>query len=306
MPVTAALLPDLPALLVIADECHFGRAAERLNVSQPRISQVVRRIEDIVGYQIFARRPRVRLTPAGELLIKAARHALDELDLGITRAGDAAAGRRGTVRLGYAPVAMMTALPRLIKSFHERNPLVDLQLLTTYSANLWTAFEARKCDLIVSRERRELPGIKNHLFARDGLVVAVPEGDPAANRGKVSIASLASRDFIAGDEAIAPQWHQLVTSMCRSAGFEPKVTQRINDWGATLALVASGLGIAIVSSTLSQVRFPGVEFVPLREGGEVGSFWIACHEKAGSPVVKLLLTELLSVAGPSTHSNRPK
>src|SRR5438105_7745375 len=103
-----SLLPELPALLVIAEECHFGRAAERLNVSQSRVSQIVRRVEDIVGYPIFVRRPQVRLTEAGELLTKGARVALSELDLAIARAGSAAAGRSGKVRLGYAPVAMLT------------------------------------------------------------------------------------------------------------------------------------------------------------------------------------------------------
>ena len=108
MSVPAALLPELPALLVIAEELHFGRAAARLNVSQPRVSHIVRRMEDVLGYEIFQRRPRVRLTPAGELLTKAARQALSEFQVGLSRAKDVAAGRRGTVRLGFAPVAMLT------------------------------------------------------------------------------------------------------------------------------------------------------------------------------------------------------
>src|SRR5215831_13565932 len=124
MSVPPSLLPELPALLVIAEECHFGRAAKRLNVSQPRVSQIVRRMEDLLGYQIFYRRPQVQLTAAGTLLTNAARHAIDEFDVALARAQDTAAGRRGTVRLGFAPVSMLTKLPRILKSFHEQNPLV--------------------------------------------------------------------------------------------------------------------------------------------------------------------------------------
>ena len=292
MSLPPLLLPELPALLIIAGECHFGRAAERLNVSQPRVSQVVRRVEDIVGYRIFERRPQVKLTAAGELLVKAARQALSELGVGLARAGNAAVGRRGTVRLGYAPVSMMTRLPHLLKSFHERNPLIDLSLQTTYSASLWNEFDEGRFDLIVSREARDRPGVHNHLFMRDSLVAVVPDGDPAAAAASISIAALRGRDFVTSDEGIAPQWHQMVASICRTAGFEPRVTQRANDWGATLALVASGLGVSIVSSVLAQLRFPGIKFVPIEEGIGVGAFWIAARKIAADPAVTLLLSEL--------------
>jgi DNA-binding transcriptional LysR family regulator len=294
MTLPSSLLPELPPLLTIAEECHFGRAAERLNVSQPRISQLVRRVEDIVGYQIFFRRPQIRLTPAGELLVKAARHALGELDIALARAEDAAAGRRGTVRLGYAPVSIMTRLPRILKSFHERYPLVQLQLHTTQSTNLWAGFEAGQYDLIISREARDRVGVRNHLFDRDSLIAVLPEGDPAALEAELPIAALAKRTFITSDEFIAPQWHRMIASLCRSSGFEPKITQRTNDWGSMLALVASGLGVAIVSSTLAKVRFPGVEFVALKEGAGLGSFWLASRTSVADSAVTLLLSALVS------------
>lgn len=288
-----SLLPDLPILLVIAEECHFGRAAERLNITPSRVSQIVRRIEDIVGYQIFVRRPQVRLTKAGELLTRASRAALNELDLAMARAGDAAAGRVGTVRLGYAPVAMLTRLPALLKSFRGKNPRIELQLHTTYSAGLWAGLEAGEFDLIVSREARVRPGIRTHLFARDDLVAVLPEGDPDAGAARLSLASLRDRPFVAIEETIAPQWHDTITAACHSAGFEPRVAQRANDWGATLALVASGLGISIVSSTLAQLHFPGIRFVPLVEAAGLGAFWVACRESVSDPAVNLLRCELI-------------
>jgi len=292
MSLPTVLLPELPALLVIADECHFGRAAERLNVSQSRVSQIVRRIEDVVGYRIFHRRPTVRLTGAGEMLANAARQAMDDLDSGLALAEDTAKGRLGIVRLGYAPVAMMTKLPRLLNAFHKRNPLVRLHLHTTYSMNLWSGFDAGQYDLIIGREKQVRRGFTSHLFVRDGLVAAVPEGDFDPSQEGLSIARLADRDFVASDDSIAPQWHRTIASIAHSEGFEPRITQRTNDWGATLALVASGLGVSIVSSTLAQIRFPGVAFIPLKGAHDVCSFWLARRDRPESAAVELLFSEL--------------
>ena len=121
----------------------------------------------------------------------------------------------------------------------------------------------------------------------------MPEGDPLANASELPVDVLADRDLITSEEGIAPQWHQAIGALCRSAGFDPRVTQRTNDWGAMLALVASGLGVAIVSSTLAQVRFPALKFVPLTGAAAIGSFWVASHEDATDPTVRLLLSELI-------------
>ena len=299
MTIPTSLLPDLPALLMIAEEAHFGRAAGRLNVSQPRMSQIVRRAEDLVGYQLFVRRPQVRLTAAGELFIKSVRHALANLDDGFARAADVAAGRGGTVRLGYSPVAMLTQLPRLIKTFRGKNPRVTLQLQEDFSASLWAGLEAGKFDVIISRESRVHPGIRNSLFLRDSLVAVLPEDDAAASAIQLPAAMLRDRDFIAIEESVAPQWHGKITAFCHSANLELRVVQRANDWAAILALVASGVGISLVSSTLSQLRFPGVKFVTLTEGVGIGSFWVSYQETAIDPAAKLLRSELTRGAAQS-------
>jgi DNA-binding transcriptional LysR family regulator len=253
-------------------------------------------MEDVVGYQIFVRRPHVRLTPAGNLLAKAARLALDELGAAVIRAEDAAAGRSGTVRFGYAPVAMLTRLPSVLRSFRARNPRIALQLHQSYSTDLWARLEGGTLDIIVSREARVRHGIRNHLFLRDSLVAVLPEGDSVANEFELSVTRLRDRNFVIIDEPISPQWHHAIASMCQAAGFEPRVIQRSNDWGATLALVASGMGISIVSSTLARLRFPGIKFVPLVEAIDVGSFWIACRDSAADPAVNVLQSELIAGA----------
>jgi len=301
MRLPPSLLPELPALLVVAEECHFGRAAERLNVTQSRVSQVVRRMEDLLGYRLFIRRPHVRLTRAGELLAKAVRLALSELDVAVARAGDAAAGGGGTVRLAYVPVAMLTGLPRLLKRFREENPRIELALHSAYSASLWEGLEANQFDVIVSWETRVSPGIQSYRFAPDSLIAVLPEGDPAACKAELSIDFFRNRDFVALDEGIAPQLHQTVGSICRSAGFEPRVVQRANDWASMLALVASGLGASIVSSTIGELCFPGVSFVPLVEGLGAGSFWIAYRETSADPAVNLLIAGL--IAGSTTDGS---
>jgi len=192
---------------------------------------------------------------------------------------------------------MLTRLPGLLKSFRGNNPTVALHLYETYSANLWAGLEAGRFDVIVSREARVSPGIHNHLFLRDSLVAALPADDAAVNEAELPVTTLRNRDLIGIDESIAPQWHHAIASFCQSAGFEPRIAQSANDWAAILALVASGLGVSIVSSTLAQLRFPGVEFVPLANGAGVGAFWVTYHEAALDPAVKLLRSELIHGGG---------
>jgi DNA-binding transcriptional LysR family regulator len=296
MDIPWSLLPEMPVLFVIAEECHFGRAAALLNVSQPRISQIVRRAEDIVGYPIFERRPQVRLTPAGEILIQSARQALSDLNAGTSRAADVAAGRSGTVRLGYAPVTMLTRLPHLLTAFREKYPGVALVLHETYSTNLWAGLDVGRFDIIVSREAHVREGVRNHVFLRDNLVAVLPAGHSAASEAELTVSRLRNYDFVVIEAAIAPQWHHSIFSICQSAGFEPRVTQYANDWAATLALVATGLGVSIVSSTLAQLSFPGVVFVPLSEGIGVGAIWVACPDAPQDPAVTLLISELIADA----------
>jgi len=294
MEMPPSILSELPALLVIAEECHFGRAAERLNVSQPRVSQIVLRIEDLVGFRIFIRRPQVRLTAAGEALIKTAGHALGGLADGLVRASDVAAGRLGTVRLGYSPVAMLTPLPSFLKTFRSKNPGVSLSLQEHYSAHLWAALEAGQLDVIVSREARDRAGIRNSPFYRDGLMAVLPADDPLSDRTQLHVTDLKDKDFVAIDESISPQRLGTIMSFCRSAAFEPRIVQRVNDWAAILALVASGIGVSIVSSTLAQLKFPGVKFMTLEGGAGAGAFWVSSRDEAIDPAVSLLCSVLIN------------
>ncbi len=300
MEIPPSILSELPALLVIADECHFGRAAERLNVSQPRVSQIVLRIEDLVGFRIFIRRPQVRPTAAGESLIKAARHALGGLAEGLAQASDVAAGRLGTVHLGYSPVAMLTPLAGSLKSFRSKNPGITLSLQEHYSADLWTSLETGELDVIVSREARDRPGIRNSPFYYDSLVAAVPADDALAEQTQLHITCLRDRNFVAIDDSISPQRLGTIMSFCTSAGFEPRIVQRANDWAAILALVATGIGVSIVSSTLAQLKFPGVKFVTLEGGEGAGSFWVSHRQESMDPAVRLLCSELVNDL-PETH-----
>ncbi len=296
MGLPTSFLAELPALLVIAEELHFGRAAARLNISQPRVSQIVRRIEDIVGYKVFLRRPQVRLTSAGECLIIAARSALDDLQNGFTRAADIAAGRGAGVRLGYSPVAMLTHLPELLNSVRGSHPGIPVELTQQDTAFLWDGLLAGQLDIIVSREARVRHGVRNELFVRDSMVAALPTGDPAAMRAKLDIRELRDRHFITIDEAISPQWHHAMTSCCHSAGFDPQFSMQVNDWPTILSLVASGHGVSIVSSTLARVRFPGVQFVPLENEGAGGAFWLSYREKARHPAFEALRSGLVAGA----------
>lgn len=288
-----AKLKDVPALLVLAEELHFGRAAVRLGMPQPQLSQIVQRLEREIGVQIFQRRPAVRVTPAGEALLVSAGRALTEVASGIATAQAIAKGSDGTVRLGYAPVAMLTALPAGIQSFRATNPRVAVELVEAHSARLWALLSSNLVDVIVSRECRSDPGIETRELSSEHLVVVVPVDHRCARQRSVKLADFLDDDFVFFSEHAAPQYHRSILGACRKAGLEPAIRQRADGWSSILALVANGFGVSLVSQTLSRIGFPGVVFLELDAPCRVSSFWLSWRAHDQNAAAAALRSRLL-------------
>ncbi len=261
-------------------------------MSQPRLSQIVRRIEDRTGFPLFIRRPQVRLTPAGEMIVKTAARALDDVRSGLFLAQDIAVGRRATLRLGYAPVAMLTDLPTALKSFRDDNPAVSLELTEAHTAKLWRGMDSGRFDLILTRETRKRRDILSRNLSHDRLVAVTSEGDPLAGRTPLRLSHLKSRDFVLFREQAAPLYHQRILDLCMEAGFEPRVSQFADGWSTILALVAAGFGVSLVSATLTRIPFPGCTFVELSSARDVAQFWMSWRAADEAPALQRLITTL--------------
>jgi DNA-binding transcriptional LysR family regulator len=235
----------LHAFAVLAEELHFGRAAVRLGIAQPPLSQQIQRLEQRVGHRLLIRggTARLALTPAGREMLIAARRALDGLDAGLEAARRAASGETGIVRVGFTPSLALTYLPPLVRNFRTRFPGVDLQLSEQTSAAQVESIRARRLDVGFLREPPEAADLSSHAVAHENLVVLLPRTHSLAAAKRIALTALAAEPF--------------------GAGFEPVVAQEVGEWSTVAGLVSAGVGVALAPASVARIKLPGMVHRPL-------------------------------------------
>lgn len=291
-------LRDFQAVVTVAEERHFGRAAERLGIAQPQLSEVVRRLEQNARFKIFNRRPRVSLTAAGEVYVESLERLLENAFAGIEEARAVASGNTGTVRFGFAPISLMSRVPSVLRRFREDRPSVELKLTEGHSRRLCSGLERGELDLIITREAPLTASVQSLEVMRDVMVLAVPTDHPLSDRDSVVISELAELDFIFFSRSASPNYHDRIMTSCREHGLTPKVVQEVDGWSAILSLVSAGLGVSIVSAALSGIGFPGVSFRRLGADLADAGFWMSWRPDRLPPAAERLrsaiATELVS------------
>ncbi|SDI86515.1 LysR family transcriptional regulator [Nonomuraea jiangxiensis] len=292
-------LAQLHAFLVLAEELHFGHAAERLGIAQPPLSQQIRRLEDKVGHALFARTPgRVDLTPAGRELLPAARRALAELADGLAAARAAGSGRTGRLRLGFAASLAFTVLPGLLHAHRERFPDVRLEIREMTTAPQLAALRERRIDAGLLREPPpDEPELKFMTVLSERFVAVLPAGHPLARHRTVEVAALADAPFVMLPRASGPGLHDRIVELCREAGFVPQVAQHAVEWQTVCALVEAGLGVSLAPAGIRRIRLKGVAFRAIEPGART-RVAVAWRADDTSPLVAGLLATM-SEAGPT-------
>ena len=262
----------------MAEELHFGRAAARLHISQPPLSQQIRRLEDEIGARLFRRtNRRVQLTPAGRAFLAEARQAIASAERAVGAAQRAERGELGELLIGYVTSATYGPLPDVIRVFRKRLPEVELKLRNLRSVRQSQALIDRRIDVGLVRPHAADSRIAYEALWREPVVVALPSDHPLAHRTAVDIADLATDIFlIAPAEEDTAAFHDEVFALCRKAGFTPRVDDGVPDVQAAIALVAAGLGIHPVAAALQRFRRRGVVYRPLRPRSlriELGLAW---------------------------------
>lgn len=288
------------ALCAVADTLHFGKAAERLGIAQPQLSELVRRAEQRAEVRIFERRPSVRLTPGGEVLVRAARTILRQATEAVEEARAVTTGHVGKVRLGFSAAAMLTDLAKCVGEFRRANPRVNLLLTEAPSAQLWEGLDRGDLDLIVGREA---PGHERHAgepVLYDELVVLGSDRHPALAADRVRLRDLQGQPFILFSRATAPAYHDHLLSGCAKAGLRPNVGWEVDSWVAILALVAGGHGLTLGTRQLTRLQLPGLTSRPLSERIAT-DFWLCWRRDslAAAPerLQKFLLANLTHPGG---------
>jgi DNA-binding transcriptional LysR family regulator len=270
-------LRHLRSFLAVAEELHFGRAAARLHISQPPLSQQIRRLEDEVGARLFRRtNRRVQLTSAGRAFLNEARQAIASAERAVGAAQRAERGEIGELVVGYVMSATYGPFPEMIRRFRKRLPEVDLKLRNLRSVHQSQALRDRRIDVGLVRPHAADSRIEYETLWREPVVVALPSDHPLAHRPAVDIADLATDIFLIAPAEDTAAFHDEVFALCRRAGFTPRVEEGVPDVQAALALVAAGLGVHAVAAALQRFRRRGVIYRPLRPRSlriELGLAW---------------------------------
>ena len=248
--------------IAVAEELHYGRAAELLGIAQPPLSRQIAQLETELEANLFDRsRSQVRLTQAGKLLLERATKILSEYEdtrLEIKRMGQGATGR---LRIAFVGSATHGLFPTLIKSFRAHYPGVNLAMWTMNNAELQKALTRREIDIAISRPHIDNQEIHNKAFFQEPLILAIPDS-LHVERGKIPVLSeLEKETFILYPETPRPSFADHILAICKDAGFEPKSRAYTMDYQTAISLVSVGVGIALVPASVAETKRNGVRFV---------------------------------------------
>jgi DNA-binding transcriptional LysR family regulator len=294
-------LRHLRYFAAVAETCHFGAAAARLHIAQPALSQAIRSLETELGASLFTRTTRqVRLTPAGRFLQDEAARILGAVDDSVRGVRRIADGRLGLVRIGFTGTATHAQLPRIARVVKRELPGVALEI----RADLLTPAQCEelrdgRLDLGVLRPPVTGDSLNLRTIEVEPLVLVLPDDHPLAARPEIAVADLRDEGFVVyADRASAV--NQAVLRSCREAGFTPHPEHEATSTAVLLALVAAGLGVALVPSSARSLPLAGVTFREVTGAGSV-EMALAWHHRedsptGGSPLIRSVLG-VLEAAG---------
>lgn len=283
-------LRHLRYFAAVADTCHFGRAAERLHMAQPPLSQAIRQLEAELGAELFTRTTRqVALTGAGEVFHADVLRILKAVDDAVARVGRFASGAEGVLQVGLTGSASYRQLPALARLVKRELPGV---LLEVHTEMLTPAQESglleRRLDVGVLRPPVRHEGIAHRAIADEPLVVAVPEEHWLSDTEAVRVEQLRHENFIMYGAALGSVVNDAVVRSCLAAGFYPHCAYEVTETSAALALVAAGLGVAVLPDSIRSAPREGVLCKRIEDAQSV-RLDLAWREDDESPLLRNLL-----------------
>lgn len=257
-------LRHLRYFLAVAEELHFGRAAARLRIAQPPLSQQIRQLEEEIGVRLFDRtKRRVELTAAGVAFLEEVRRVFGQTERAVRTAQRASRGEVGRLAIGFMPAADLDLLPRVLRRWHARFPNVETELHGLLAGAQIDALQERRIQVAFVRPPVDETGLAVEPVQRDAVVVALPQYHALARRVRVPLAALTGEPLVLFPRRVAPGFHDLVFAACRGAGFAPRVAFESDSMQTNLGLVSAGLGYTLMPATIRNLRRAGVVYRPL-------------------------------------------
>ena len=297
-------LRHLRYFVAVAEELHFSRAAQRLRMAQPPLSQQIRKLEEHIGYPLFARNSRmVALTAAGEVLLERSRYLLRRLDEDLETVRRVGRGEIGTLTVGFIGSAMLTVLPKLIGSYRKRFAKVDLRLRELTTSGLVDAIRRGAVDLGFLRDAGPTEGLLVENVVAERFVAAVSEKHPLANRKRISLIDLKGEPLILFARELGPLAWDKTIALCETSGFRPTIVQDAPEWLTVLRLVSSGLGFSIAPACVATIKTPGVVCRELMQCPILTNIELARRSDHLNPIMETFLAEARKLFGQKTRES---
>lgn len=262
--------------VAVAEELHFGRAANKLHLAQPALSQQIRRLEEILGVSLFYRTSRsVVLTAAGEVFLERARRTLRNVRLDAEEARGVGLGQIGHLNIGFVGSTILSTMPAICNHYRRANPLVQMHLHESFTSRVVAGLLDGSLDAGVIRDSDPQPEMEIKRLFEERYVAVLPRTHPRAAQKSLLATSLKDEAFVFYPRSAGCVAFDKPLALVGGAGFRPRVVQEASHWLSIVRLIAAGFGVSIAPACVSSLRDEGVVYVPLRDAGVVSTVELA-------------------------------
>jgi len=290
----------LRSFLVLADELHYGRAAQRLFMTQPPLSKQIVRLEADLDVRLFERNRRgVKLTPAGKALVVEGRRLVAQAGQAIDTVRQVERGDSGRVRIAFNASSLFVVGEGMTRLLRERLPRVQFSWEEMGSSEQAQALLHDRIDIGLAQASDGVPGLQSRVIAHVPLVAAVPQAHLLAGCSQISLAQLINEDFVVVPREIGPGFFDLITSACVKEGFSPRIAHQARHLVTAVGLVATSGAVSLVPGTMALASVPGVRFLRLSGRAINAKYSIVWSSGNQLPVLPAVLTILSGMRGAS-------
>lgn len=286
------LMRHLWLFLAVAEEEHFGRAAKRLGMSQPPLTEQIQVLEQALKVKLFVRsRKGARLTPVGQAILPAVRRFASQMELLEVAVREATCGQSGTLTLGAIGSAMLDSVPPLITALRAAHPDISVSVREIDSAEAIPALQAGEIDLAFARLQGELGvGIVSRPLSQDRLAVALPVHHRLAGARSIRLKQLAEEPFVMFARQVSPVYFDSIISGCQEHGFSPRILHDVRTVASQIAFVGCGQGLALIPSGLKALAPSNVVVRRLTENIELVTTAAVWSRSSINPILPLALS----------------
>lgn len=281
------LVKQLWMFLAVAEEEHFGRAASRLGMSQPPLTEQIKILENSLGLKLFERSRRgTKLSPAGAAILPEVRKFAEQMESLERVVREVADGQSGVLHIGAITSAMLDVVPLLLNYLREQHPSLTVFVKEIDSVEAIPDLDSGKLDLAFVRLEGEIgSGISTLPLTQARLAVVLPQEHPLAELPRIRLGALENEPQVMSSRQVSPVYFDLLVSVCRAHGFVPRILHEVQSITAQIAYVSCGQGIAIVPASMKKLIPDNVVMRPLKEKVNVVTAALAWNEKRYHPMV---------------------